>query len=88
MTRSVNGSSARATERLDALQRIAEARGVPMARVALAWVLKNPVVTAPIVGATKPHHLADAASAIDIHLSDDEVRALEEPYTPRQPAGF
>ena len=54
----------------------------------LAWVLQNPVVTAPIVGATKPHHLADAAASIDIHLSDDEVRALEEPYTPREPAGF
>lgn len=59
-----------------------------MAQVALAWVLKNPVITAPIVGATKPHHLADAAAAIEIHLIDDEVRALEDPYTPRQPAGF
>jgi 1-deoxyxylulose-5-phosphate synthase len=59
-----------------------------MAQVALAWVLKNPVVTAPIVGATKPYHLADAVAAIDIHLTDAEVRALEEPYTPREPAGF
>jgi 1-deoxyxylulose-5-phosphate synthase len=73
---------------VDAVQKIAEARGVPMARVALAWVLRNPVVTAPIVGATKPHHLADAATAIDIHLTDDEIHALEEPYTPREPAGF
>jgi aryl-alcohol dehydrogenase-like predicted oxidoreductase len=73
---------------VDAVQKVAESRGIPMAQVALAWVLKNPVVTAPIVGATKPHHLADAAAAIDIHLTDDEVRALEEPYTPRVPAGF
>ena len=73
---------------VDAVQKIAEARGIPMAQVALAWVLQNPVVTAPIVGATKPHHLADAAASIDIRLTDDEVRALEEPYTPREPAGF
>jgi 1-deoxyxylulose-5-phosphate synthase len=73
---------------VDAVQKIAEARGIPMAQVALAWVLQNPVVTAPIVGATKPHHLADAAASIDIHLNEDEVRGLEEPYTPREPAGF
>jgi 1-deoxyxylulose-5-phosphate synthase len=73
---------------VDAVQRIAEARGIPMAQVALAWVLKNPVVTAPIVGATKPHHLPDAAAAVDVHLTDDEIRALEEPYTPRHQAGF
>jgi aryl-alcohol dehydrogenase-like predicted oxidoreductase len=73
---------------VDAVQKIAEARGIPMAQVALAWVLKNPVVTSPIVGATKPHHLADAVAAVDVHLTDDEIRALEEPYTPRLPAGF
>jgi 1-deoxyxylulose-5-phosphate synthase len=73
---------------VDAVQKAADGRGIPMAQVALAWVLKNPVVTAPIVGATKPHHLADAAAAVQVNLSDDEVRALEEPYTPRQPAGF
>jgi aryl-alcohol dehydrogenase-like predicted oxidoreductase len=73
---------------VDAVQRIAEARGVSMAQVALAWVLKNPVVTAPIVGATKPHHLPDAVAAVEVDLTEDEVRALEEPYTPRLPAGF
>ena len=73
---------------IDAVQQIAEARGISMAQVALAWVLKNPVVTAPIVGATKPHHLADAAAALDVHLADDEIRRLEEPYTPQLPAGF
>jgi aryl-alcohol dehydrogenase-like predicted oxidoreductase len=73
---------------IDAVQEIAEARGIPMAQVALAWVLKNPVVTAPIVGATKSHHLADAAAALDVQLTDDEIRRLEEPYTPQLPAGF
>ena len=68
--------------------RIAEARGIPMAQVALAWVLKNPVVTAPIVGATKPHHLTDAVAALDVHLTEAEIAALEEPYLPQQPAGF
>ena len=73
---------------IDAVQRIAEARGVPMAQVAMAWVLRNPVVTAPIIGATKPHHLADAAAAVDIVLTDDEVTALEEHYTVRAAGGF
>jgi aryl-alcohol dehydrogenase-like predicted oxidoreductase len=72
----------------DAVQRIAEDRGIPMAQVALAWVLHNPVVAAPIVGATKPHHLPDAAAALAVRLGDDEIRALESPYTPRLPSGF
>lgn len=59
-----------------------------MAQIALAWVLKNPVVSAPIVGATKPHHLADAVAALDIQLTDDEVDALEAPYAPRMPIFF
>ncbi|MDP9884492.1 aryl-alcohol dehydrogenase-like predicted oxidoreductase [Sinomonas atrocyanea] len=73
---------------VDALQKVAEARGVPMAQVALAWVLRNPVVSAPIVGATKPHHLPDAAAALDLTLTEDEVASLEEHYTPRRPSGF
>jgi aryl-alcohol dehydrogenase-like predicted oxidoreductase len=72
----------------DAVQQVAQDQGLPMAQVALAWVLRNPVVAAPIVGATKPHHLPDADAALDVRLSDDEVRALEQPYTPRQPTGF
>lgn len=72
----------------EAVQHVAEARGVPMAHVALAWVLKNPVVSAPIVGATKPHHLPDAVAALDVKLTDDEIRTLEAPYTPRLPTGF
>ncbi|MGW5360980.1 aldo/keto reductase [Actinopolymorpha pittospori] len=73
---------------VDAVQRIAEARGVSMAQVAMAWVLKNPVVSAPIVGPTKPHHLSDAVAALDIDLTDDEVDALEQPYVPRMPTYF
>ncbi|MEW1861080.1 aldo/keto reductase [Streptomyces sp. NPDC088194] len=73
---------------VEAVQRIAQARGVSMAQVALAWVLKNPVVSAPIVGATKPHHLADAAAALDIELTAEEIDALEEPYAPRVPTFF
>ena len=73
---------------VDAVQKIAEARGIPMAQVALAWVLKNPVVTAPIVGPTKPHHLSDAVAALDVDLTDDEIRTLEEPYGPHVPTAF
>ncbi|MDQ4503418.1 aldo/keto reductase [Sinomonas sp. ASV322] len=73
---------------VDAVQRIAEERAVPMAQVALAWVLRNPTVAAPIVGATKPHHLPDAAAAVGLDLTDEEARLLEEPYTLREPTGF
>jgi aryl-alcohol dehydrogenase-like predicted oxidoreductase len=73
---------------VDAVQKIAETRGIPMAQVALAWVLKNPVVTAPIVGPTKPHHLSDAVAALDVHLTDDEIHILEEPYGPHVPTAF
>ncbi|MEW1775569.1 aldo/keto reductase [Streptomyces sp. NPDC086777] len=73
---------------VDAVQKIADARGVPMAQVALAWVLKNPVVSAPIVGATKTRHLTDAVAALDLMLTDDEIAALEDPYTPRLPTFF
>ncbi len=67
---------------------VAAARGVSRAQVALAWVLHNPVITAPIVGTTKPHHLDDALAALQINLTDDEVKQLEEPYTPHEVAGF
>ena len=52
-----------------------------MAQVALAWLLSRPVVSCPIVGATKPKHLQDAVAALDVTLTDDETKALEEPYT-------
>ena len=70
------------------VQQIAETRDISMAQVALAWVLRNPVVAAPIVGATKPHHLPDAVAALDVTLTDDEIAALEDPYIPQLPAGF
>jgi aryl-alcohol dehydrogenase-like predicted oxidoreductase len=73
---------------VEVVQRIAEARGIPMAQVALAWVLHNPTVTAPIVGPTKPHHLADAVAALDVTLSPEEIGALEEHYAVRQPTGY
>ena len=66
---------------VDAIQQIAESRGVPMAQIALAWVLSKPVVSCPIVGATKPHHLQHAVAALDVTLSEDEIVALEQPYT-------
>jgi aryl-alcohol dehydrogenase-like predicted oxidoreductase len=73
---------------VDAVARIAEARGLSMAQVALAWVLRNPVVSAPIVGATKRHHLADAAAAVDMELTADEALALEQGYASRRPSYF
>lgn len=72
---------------VNAVQRVAEARGASMAQVALAWVLNSPVVSAPIVGATKPHHLPEAIAALDLHLTDDEIQSLEEPYTAGSCAG-
>jgi aryl-alcohol dehydrogenase-like predicted oxidoreductase len=68
-----------------ATEQVARERGVPMAQVALAWVLSKPVVTAPIVGATKATHLADAAAAVDLVLTDDEIARLEAPYVPQAP---
>ncbi|CAM5632063.1 Aryl-alcohol dehydrogenase-like predicted oxidoreductase OS=Streptomyces violarus OX=67380 GN=FHS41_000168 PE=4 SV=1 [Streptomyces violarus] len=62
---------------IEEVQSVAQARGVSMATVALAWVLANPVVSAPIIGASKPHHLADAAAALDISLTDEETTRLE-----------
>ncbi|MHB1010883.1 MAG: aldo/keto reductase, partial [Propionibacteriaceae bacterium] len=73
---------------VDAVQAIAEARGVSMATVGLAWVLKNPVVAAPIVGATKEKHILDAAAALDVELTVDELVRLEEPYERREPTYF
>lgn len=71
----------------DAIQQrvcdIAEARGVSMAQIATAWILSKPVVTAPIIGATKPHHLEDAVAALSIQLTEAEIAQLEEPYQPR-----
>ncbi len=67
---------------------IAEARGLPMAQVALAWVLSKPVVTSPIIGATKTYHLDDAAAAVSVQLSPDEIHHLEEAYQPHPVIGY
>jgi aryl-alcohol dehydrogenase-like predicted oxidoreductase len=66
---------------------IAAARGVPKAQVALAWVAQRSVVTAPIVGASKPHHLDDAVAALSLNLTASEMQQLESPYVPRPVAG-
>jgi aryl-alcohol dehydrogenase-like predicted oxidoreductase len=73
---------------VDAVLRVAQARGVAPAQIALAWVLSNPVVTSPIVGATKPHHLDDAVAALSIRLDDAEVATLEESYRPHDVIGL
>jgi aryl-alcohol dehydrogenase-like predicted oxidoreductase len=67
---------------------IAARRGVPRAQVALAWVAQQPGVTAPIVGASKPHHLDDAVAALALNLTAEERAALEEPYVPHSVVGF
>jgi aryl-alcohol dehydrogenase-like predicted oxidoreductase len=67
---------------------VAEARGLPMAQVALAWMLSKPVITAPIVGATKPHHLDDAVASLSVQLTPDEIQHLEEAYQPHPVLGY
>ncbi len=62
------------------VQEIARARGVSGSQVALAWVLSKPYVTAPIIGASKLAHLDESIAALDIHLSEDELRPLEQAY--------
>ncbi|MFD1773968.1 aldo/keto reductase [Paenibacillus rhizophilus] len=66
---------------------IAAKRGIPRAQVALAWVLQKEPVTAPIIGATKPHHLEDAVAALSVKLDADEMASLEEPYVPHPVMG-
>jgi aryl-alcohol dehydrogenase-like predicted oxidoreductase len=73
---------------VDRLAQVAGKRGVPLAQVALAWLLSKAAVTAPIVGATKPHHLEDAVAALSLHLTHEEIASLEEPYVPHPVLGF
>ena len=73
---------------VDRVGEIAKARGIPRAQIALAWLLHKPAVTAPIVGATKSHHLDDAVAAVDVKLSDAEIKGLEAPYVTHPIAGF
>lgn len=73
---------------VDRLGEVAKQRGVSHAQVALAWMLGKPGVTAPIIGATKPHHLSDAVAAVSLRLSAQEIASLEEPYVPHPVLGF
>ena len=69
------------------VQTLATAHGVPPARIALAWLLHKPGVTAPIVGASKPQHLEDAVGALSVKLTVQEIASIEEPYVPHPVAG-
>lgn len=73
---------------VDRVAQVAAARGVSRAQIALAWLLAKPVITAPIVGATKLHHLDEALASLEVRLSADEIAALEEPYVPHEVVGF
>ena len=73
---------------VDRLGQISEQRGLPRAHIALAWLLSKPGITAPIVGATKSHHLQDAVAALSLRLSPEEIASLEEPYTPHPVLGL
>jgi 1-deoxyxylulose-5-phosphate synthase len=73
---------------IDRVGQVAEKRGIARAQVALAWLLGKPGVTAPIVGATRASHLEDAAAALSVRLTSEEVASLEEPYVPHPVAGF
>jgi aryl-alcohol dehydrogenase-like predicted oxidoreductase len=73
---------------VDRLGEIAETRHIPRTQIALAWLLHKPAVTAPIIGATKLHHLEDAVAALDVKLSKEEIEALEAPYIPHPIVGY
>jgi aryl-alcohol dehydrogenase-like predicted oxidoreductase len=73
---------------VERVEEIAAQRGVPRAQVALAWMVQKPFITAPIVGASKPHHLDDAVAALSLNLSPEESSSLEEHYATRPVVGF
>ncbi len=73
---------------ITALSDLAEQRGVAMASLALAWHFTKPAMTAPIIGATKPHHIDAALAAVELELSDDEIASVEGPYRPKLPTGI
>jgi len=72
---------------VDRVSQIAAKRGVPNAQIALAWLLHQPGVTAPIIGASKPKHIEDALAAMALQLTADELKALAEPYQPHPVLG-
>lgn len=67
---------------------VAKSRGVPQAQVAMAWLLQKPVITSPIIGASKTAHLTDAVAALSLKLTSEEIASLEAPYVPHAVAGF
>jgi 1-deoxyxylulose-5-phosphate synthase len=73
---------------MQACRQVAARRVIPPAQVALAWLLSKPLVTAPIVGATKLPHLETAVGALDVRLDEAEIRQLETPYQPHAVRGF
>lgn len=73
---------------VDRLELMARAKNLPMATIALAWMLSKAVVTSPIVGASKAHHLEDAVRALEVRLTPEEVAMLEEAYVPHPVLGF
>jgi len=73
---------------VDSLGKLAAERGIPPAQLALAWLLSKPAVTAPIVGASKPHHLKDAVTALSVQVTTQEVALLETNYVPHPVLGF
>jgi len=72
---------------LERVREVAASHGVPPARIALAWMFHKPWITAPIIGASKPHHLEDAVAALSIKLTTEEIGLLEQPYAPHNVAG-
>jgi aryl-alcohol dehydrogenase (NADP+) len=72
---------------VDRLAEVAKTRGEKPTQIALAWMLQKPWITAPIIGASKPHQLPEALGALEITLSDEEIKSLEEPYTPHPVLG-
>lgn len=73
---------------VDRVGEVAARLGLPRAQAALAWLLHKPVITAPIVGATKAHHLEEAVAALSIRLPESEIAALEAPYVPHAVTGI
>ena len=74
-------STATSTDQvIDAIETVARNHDLPMAQIALAWLLSKPVVACPIVGATKPRHLDDAVAALDVELTAQEIATLEAPH--------
>jgi len=73
---------------VDRVTQLAQKRGISNAQIALAWMLHKPGITAPIIGATKPHHLDDVIKALEVKLGSEEIQTLEEPYQPHPVLGI